>query len=227
MIKHLTLRSVRLVLAAAVTLVASSAWAQKPASAKPDAPTEEASTLILSDTLHYDDLKKESTFTGNVVMTRGLMTMNSDALHLREDAEGSQYGVATVAPGKLVFIRQERPENFEVLEGIGQRAEYDGKNEIFDLIGKAVVTRYICGKPFDTISGQKVRYNQKTDVYEAFAGTESSNPGGRVRSVAQPRSKTDAAIAACKQAKGVPGTATTPAAQKASPAAASTTAPRR
>ena len=171
------------------------------------APTEDPSTLILSDTLHYDDAAKESTFTGNVVMTRGLMTMTSDVLVLKEDAQGFQYGTATVNKGKRVFIRQERPENFEVLEGVGQRAEYDGKTEIFDLIGQAVVTRFICGQPFDTISGHKVRYHQKTDVYEAFAGPESTNPDGRVRSVAQPRSRTDAAVAACKQLKGVPGAA--------------------
>ena len=208
------LRPARLLLAAILLATACVAGAQSPGPAKPStAPKEDPSTLILSDTLHYDDAQKESTFTGNVVMTRGLMTMTSDVLVLREDDQGFQYGTATVKPGKRVFIRQERPENFEVLEGVGQRAEYDGKTEIFDLIGQALVTRYICGQPFDTISGQKVRYHQKTDVYEAFAGPESSNPDGRVRSVAQPRSRTDAAVAACKLSKGAPVTAPAPAAQ--------------
>ena len=201
-------RPARLLLAAILLVAASAAGAQLLGPSKPSAaPKEDPSTLILSDTLHYDDAAKESTFTGNVVMTRGLMTMTSDVLVLKEDAQGFQYGTATVNKGKRVFIRQERPENFEVLEGVGQRAEYDGKTEIFDLIGQAVVTRFICGQPFDTISGQKVRYHQKTDVYEAFAGPESTNPDGRVRSVAQPRSRTDAAVAACKQLKGVPGAA--------------------
>jgi lipopolysaccharide export system protein LptA len=130
------------------------------------------------------------------------MTMNSDALSLKEESDGSQFGVATVAPGKLVFIRQERPESFEVLEGVGLRAEYNGRDEIFDLIGQAVVTRYICGKQFDTVSGQKVRYSQKTDVYEAFSGPDSANAGGRVRSVAQPRVRADAAVAECKVRQG-------------------------
>ena len=201
-------RPARLLLAAILLVAASAAGAQLLGPSKPSAaPKEDPSTLILSDTLHYDDAAKESTFTGSVVMTRGLMTMTSDVLVLKEDAQGFQYGTATVNKGKRVFIRQERPENFEVLEGVGQRAEYDGKTEIFDLIGQAVVTRFICGQPFDTISGQKVRYHQKTDVYEAFAGPESTNPDGRVRSVAQPRSRTDAAVAACKQLKGVPGAA--------------------
>ena len=165
---------------------------------------EEPSTLILSDTLHYDDVKRQSTFTGNVVMTRGLMTLNSDKLEMREDAEGFQYGVATVGPGKKVFIRQERPETFEVIEARGLRAEYDGKLERIDVIGQAVVTRFVCGKPFDSVSGQRIRYNQKTDTYEAEGGPDSAAAGGRVRSVAQPRAKTDAAAAECRKAKSKP-----------------------
>ena len=188
--------------------------AQSPAPASvPATPVEEPSTTILSDTLRYDDTKRESTFTGKVVMTRGLLTLSSDVLSMREDSEGHQYGVATADAGKRVFIRQVRPENFEVLEGVGLKANYDGKNETFDLIGQAVVTRYICGKHFDTVSGQQVRYNQKTDVYQAFSGPDSFNPDGRVRSVAQPKARTDAAIAACKAAQAnSPAPALTPAA---------------
>lgn len=177
-----------------------STHAQTP-TAKPVTPVEEPSTTILSDTLRYDDTKRESTFTGKVVMTRGLLTLSSDVLSMREDSEGHQYGVATADTGKRVFIRQVRPENFEVLEGVGLKANYDGKNETFDLIGQAVVTRYICGKHFDTVSGQQVRYNQKTDVYQAFSGPDSFNPDGRVRSVAQPKARTDAAVAACQAAQ--------------------------
>ncbi|MCM0034906.1 MAG: lipopolysaccharide transport periplasmic protein LptA [Burkholderiaceae bacterium] len=185
--------------------------AQTP-TAKPVTPVEEPSTTILSDTLRYDDTKRESTFTGKVVMTRGLLTLSSDTLSMREDSEGHQYGVATADAGKRVFIRQVRPENFEVLEGVGLKANYDGKNETFDLIGQAVVTRYICGKHFDTVSGQQVRYNQKTDVYQAFSGPDSFNPDGRVRSVAQPKARTDAAIAACQAAQATnPAPSLTPA----------------
>jgi lipopolysaccharide export system protein LptA len=186
------------------------------ASATPIAPIEEPSTTILSDTLRYDDTKKESTFTGKVVMTRGLLTLSADLLAMREDAEGNQYGIATADSGKRVFIRQVRPENFEVLEGVGLKANYDGKNETFDLIGQAVVTRYICGKHFDTVSGQQVRYNQKTDVYQAFSGPDSFNPDGRVRSVAQPKARTEAAIAACRAAQA---NTPTPALMPASPPA--------
>ena len=162
-------------------------------------PAEEPSTLILSDTLHYDDVKKKSVFTGNVNMTRGLMTLTSDVLEMNEDAQGNQYGTATANKGKIVTIRQERPETFELIEGTGLRAEYDGTKSTFDLIGQAVVTRYVCGKPFDTIRGERVRYNEKTGTYEAHGGPNSAAAGGRVRSVAEPRAKSDAAIAECRK----------------------------
>ena len=163
------------------------------------APAEEPSTLILSDTLHYDDVKKQSVFTGNVNLTRGLMTLTSDTLQMNEDAQGNQFGTATANKGKVVTIRQERPETFELIEGTGLRAEYDGSKSTFDLIGQAIVTRYVCGKPFDTIRGERVRYNEKTGTYEAQGVPNSSAAGGRVRSVAEPRAKSDAAIAECRK----------------------------
>ncbi|MGE8566186.1 Lipopolysaccharide export system protein LptA [compost metagenome] len=162
-------------------------------------PVEEPSTLILSDTLHYDDVKKQSVFTGNVNMTRGLMTLTSDTLEMHEDAQGGQYGTATANKGKVVTIRQERPDTFELIEGKGLRAEYDGTKSTFDLIGQAVVVRYVCGKPFDTIRGERIRYNEKTGTYEAQGGPNSAAAGGRVRSVAEPRAKSDAAVAECRK----------------------------
>lgn len=162
-------------------------------------PAEEPDTLILSDTLNYDDVKKESIFTGNVIMTRGLMTLHSDKLVMREDAEGFQYGTATVNAGKLVHIRQENPEKFEVIEAQGLRSEYDGKKEELEMIGQAVITRYVCGKPFDNIKGERVIYKQKSDTYEAYGGPNSAANGGRVRSLAQPRAKADAAAAECRK----------------------------
>lgn len=192
-------------LAALLALPASPALAQSeqaPADTQApagDAPEEEPDTLILSDTLNYDDVEKVSIFTGNVIMTRGLMTLRSDKLVMREDAEGFQYGTATVGPGKLVHIRQENPEEFEVIEAQGLRAEYDGKKEELEVIGQAVITRYVCGKRFDNIRGERVIYKQKTDTYEAYGGPNSAAQGGRVRSLAQPRAKADAAAAECRK----------------------------
>ncbi|TEA78321.1 lipopolysaccharide transport periplasmic protein LptA [Allopusillimonas ginsengisoli] len=186
------------ILAAAMYLAAGQALAQD-SSASSAAPAEEPDTLILSDTLHYDDVKRQSVFTGNVIMTRGLLKLTSDQLTMREDADGFQFGTATADKGKLVHVRQENPEKYEVIEAQGLRAEYDGKNEELEMIGQAIITRYVCGKPFDNIKGERVIYHQKTDTYEAFSGPQSAASGGRVRSLAHPRAKVDAALAECQK----------------------------
>lgn len=167
-----------------------------------NAPAEDPSTMILSDTLHYDDIKRQSVFTGNVVLTRGLMKLTADELEVTEDDAGNQHGTARANKGKVVTIRQERPATYEVIEGKGLRAEYDSNKSQFDLIGQAVIVRYVCGKPFDTIRGERVRYNEKTGVYQAQGGANSSAPGGRVRSIVEPRAKADAAAAQCRGEKG-------------------------
>uniref|UniRef100_UPI00333F1D19 lipopolysaccharide transport periplasmic protein LptA n=1 Tax=Castellaniella defragrans TaxID=75697 RepID=UPI00333F1D19 len=197
------------ILAMLACLHSPALWAQAAGAAAPATPSDTAAaqpaepdTLILSDTLHYDDIRRESTFTGNVVLTRGNMTLNADKLVTREDADGHQFGTATAEKTGLVHIRQENPENFETIRARGVRAEYDGKVETITLIGQAVITRYICGKTFDNLRGERIIYHQKTGVYEAFGGANSAGEGGRVRSLIQPRSRVDQAIAECRKAAG-------------------------
>ncbi len=184
-------------LAQANSTPAKPAASAKPAAATPAAP--EPDTLILSDTLHYDDIKRQSVFTGNVIMTRGLLKLTSDQLTMHEDADGFQFGTATADKGKLVHVRQENPEKYEVITAQGLRAEYNGKTEQLEMIGQAIITRNVCGKPLDNIKGDRVIYHQKTDTYEAFSGPQSAASGGRVRSLAQPRAKADAALAECQK----------------------------
>ena len=168
--------------------------------AQETAPAEEPDTLILSDTLNYNDATKESTFTGNVVMTRGLMTLHADTLVMSEDPEGFQHGVATVSgSNKRVTVRQENPEKFEVIEAEGLRGEYNGKTDEIEMIGQAIVTKFVCGKALDTIRGERVKYNQSTSVYQAYGGPQSAAQGGRVRSLATPSARADAAAEACRQ----------------------------
>lgn len=161
-------------------------------------PEEEPDTIILSDTLHYDDVEKISTFTGNVILTRGGLTIRSEKLVMHEDDEGNQFGTATTDPGEIVTIHQDNPEKFETIVGTGYRADYDGAKGTVTLTGKAIVTRKICGESFDNVRGAKVIYHEKTAKYEAFGGTDSAGADGRVRSLAQPQSRVDKAIEKCK-----------------------------
>lgn len=179
--------------ASATCLLALSAQA-----ASPQGKAAEPDTIILSDTLHYDDVNKTSTFTGNVVLTRGAMTLRADKLVTHEDAQGNQFGTATADKGGTVTIRQENPEKFETLIATGQQADYAGQAGDITLTGQATVTRQVCGQTFDNVRGAKIIYHDKTGTYEAFGGQNSAAAGGRVRSLAQPQSRIDQAVAKCR-----------------------------
>lgn len=162
------------------------------------AQTVEPDTIILSDTLDYDDLARKSVFKGNVIVTRGNLNLHADHVEVNELANGSQHVVATVNRSDRVRIRQETPEKYEVIRGEGLRGEFNSGTEQLTLIGQASLTRYICGKAIDSIQGERVIYNKQSDTYQALGGPDSADSQKRVRSVARPRVNIDKAIAECK-----------------------------
>lgn len=157
----------------------------------------EPETLVLSDTLSYDDKTKTSIFKGNVILTRGPMRLTADTLKIQEDAQGFQHGFATVNSGK-VHIFEERPETYETIRSEGDRAEYNGKDDTVKMIGHAIVNRYICGQLIDTVRGEVVIYNNRNNTYAAQGGPQGVEPG-RVRSVVKPQSAANEATEACRK----------------------------
>ena len=158
----------------------------------------EPDTIILSDSLDYDDLARKSVFKGNVIVTRGNLNLHADHVEVNELPNGSQQVVATVNTSDRVRIRQETPEKYEIIKGEGLRGEFNSGTEQLTLIGQASLTRYICGKAIDSIQGERVVYNKQSDTYQALGGPDSADSQKRVRSIARPRANIDRAIAECK-----------------------------
>ena len=199
-----THRLTRAASALAAGVLLALALAGQPAQAQ--APIQnDVPTLIDSDTLEYDDTTQTSIFTGNVVLTRGDLTLRADRLELRQDAEGNQFAKATANGKQQVFVRQVQPDSVELVEGTGDRAEYDSQSETIQLIGHARIQRLACGQLLDEIRGERVRYNQKTDVYTATGGKQAGTAGNRVRTVIQSREKSDKIITSCTPAQASGG----------------------
>lgn len=158
----------------------------------------EPDTIILSDSLDYDDQARKSVFKGNVIVTRGNLNLHADRVEVDELENGSQQIVATVAASNRVRIRQESPEKYEIIKGEGLRGEFNSGTEQLTLIGQASLTRYICGKAIDSIQGERVIYNKQSDTYQALGGPDSADSQKRVRSIARPRANIERAIAECK-----------------------------
>ncbi len=116
---HKPMLSFGLVRGALALCLSTSALAMLPAApALPQAAASAAAepdTSVLSDTLTYDDIAKQTVYKGNIILTRGAMTLMADQLAIEQDAEGFQHGTATVSERPRVTIRQEDPAKFELI----------------------------------------------------------------------------------------------------------------
>ncbi|WP_028357671.1 lipopolysaccharide transport periplasmic protein LptA [Brackiella oedipodis] len=169
--------------------------APQKASADADAANE---TLVLSDTLDYDDNSKTSVFSGNVILTRGLMRLNADKLEVSEDKQGTKHGKATMNKGSdFIHILQEQPEKYTTIKGQGKVGLYEGEGEVFRLRDQAVVTRFVCGRAVDNVRGHEVIYNSDKGTYRAVA--DSKQAGQRVRSLVLPNDRIKQLTEECRR----------------------------
>ena len=158
-----------------------------------------------SDALRYDDLKQSSIFTGNVIITKGSILIRGARVDVFQDAQGYQQAVVIAEPGKLAYYRSKRDGVDEVIEGEGERIEYDSQADNVKFIRKAVLRRYVDGKLADESNGALIRYENTTDVFTVDGSAQpvrtASNPSGRVRALLAPRAPAPAAAGAASAAK--------------------------
>jgi lipopolysaccharide export system protein LptA len=170
-------------LALAIALAASMASAEKADRNKP--------LNVEADNGRYDDLKQVGTFTGNVVVTKGTLTMRAEKIAVRQSADGHQHGLATALPGQLATFSQKRDGVDETIQGEAERIEYDGRNDTVRFVNRAVIRRYRGGTLADETAGSVIMYDNLREVFSVVGGGASSatpaNPGGRVRATLAPR----------------------------------------
>jgi lipopolysaccharide export system protein LptA len=169
--------SVALCAGIALGLAALSAAAEK---ADRDKPTQ-----LEANRMSADDARRVSTFEGNVVMTKGTITLRGDRVVLRVDPEGFQHATVTGNPVRFrqkTDASQGRPGVWTEAEAL--RLEIDEKTDKIELFEKARVTR-----DQDEVRGDYVMLDQRSDFLSVSAG-KGAAPGateGRVRAVIQPK----------------------------------------
>jgi lipopolysaccharide export system protein LptA len=144
--------------------------------------------VILADKLTHDDIQQVSVYSGNVILTKGTITLKGDKMVIRQDPEGYQYGVVT---GKLANFRQKREGVDQFIEGYGLEINYNGKTEVVRFIEKANVRRLEKEKIMDDIQGKIVVYDSRSETYTVDGGSSESatgtNPSGRVKVTIEPK----------------------------------------
>ena len=147
-----------------------------------------------------DIQKRIVTFNGNVVVTKGTMSIRASRIEVRENAEGYQTAVATGSPARF---RQKRDGVNEWIEGEALTLTYDSKSDTLKLIDQAKVRRLRGTELADQAIGAVIVYDNTAEVFTVSGGAKSvtpENPTGRVLVELAPRAGTPAAAEAASQA---------------------------
>ncbi len=140
-----------------------------------------------ADRATVQDANKLATFIGNVVLTQGTLVIRADKMTVKEDANGFQYATAF---GNLASFRQKRDGKDEYVEGWSERMEYDGKADRVQLFKQARLRR---GQ--DEVHGDYISYDAVNEFFQvngqgrAGETSDSTQSGGRVRVIIQPKKK--------------------------------------
>jgi lipopolysaccharide export system protein LptA len=148
-------------------------------------------------------------FNGNVVVTKGTMTIRANRIEVRESPDGYHTAVAFGSPSQHATFRQKRDAPDEYIAGDAERLEYDGKSDVIRFVNNASVRRLRGSETSDEISGNLVTYDSGTEVFNVTGGATptATNPGGRVRAVLTPK---EGSAAAAEAAAGASAAASAP-----------------
>jgi len=162
------------------------AWAEK---ADRDKPTQ-----VEANRMSADDARRLNIFEGNVVVTKGTMTLRADRLVVRQDAAGFQLATATGRPARFRQRQDPRPGEKEGIwiDGEALRIEVDDRNQKIELFEKARVNRGC-----DEVAGDYIFVDQRSDFYQVSSGKGAEK--GRVKAIIQPKPSAElAAKPGCK-----------------------------
>jgi lipopolysaccharide export system protein LptA len=137
---------------------------------------------IEANRMTSDDTRRMTMFEGNVVVTKGTLTIRADRIVVRQDAEGFQHSTATGAPVR--FKQRQDPKDgaeAEWIQGEALRIELDDRKSTIELFEQAKVT-----KGGDEVAGEHIFVDQRSDFFSVNSGRGGA-PGGRVRAVLQPK----------------------------------------
>jgi lipopolysaccharide export system protein LptA len=148
-----------------------------------------------------DMLKQVIVFSGNVVITKGSLTIKAERVEVREGPDGFRNAVA-IGGSRQASFRQKRDGVDEYIDGLADRLEYEERRELIRFVNNATVRRLRGTVVADEITGNLITYDGTSEVFNVSGGTSSagaapgSNGSGRVRAVLLPRAGSEAAAAA-------------------------------
>ncbi len=156
---------------------------QLPLPATAEKADKEKPVQIEANRMSADEARRLTLFEGNVVFTKGTLSVRADRVVVRQDAEGFQHASATGNP--VQFKQKTDAKNGEPgiwIAGEAQRVEIDDREEKVELFERARVMR---GQ--DEVRGEYILLDQRSEFFTVTGGKDGQT--GRVQVVIQPKAQ--------------------------------------
>ncbi|UOF93690.1 MAG: hypothetical protein IR526_03460 [Bordetella sp.] len=121
---------------------------------------------IYSDSLLFDNSKKEKFFIGNVICFYESISLYADKMNIYEHINGNQLATAEAKnKNKSVIFYINNLKKSELIKGNSSKLELDFQTGKLSLIGNAIITRYFQDRIIEYIEGNIIIYFQSIDKY--------------------------------------------------------------
>ena len=144
-------------------------------------------TTIDANQMSYSEKSQVNVFSGNVLLTRGSLSIRGDKLTLSENKDGSQFAKIEGSPARF---KQQRDSNKKdevlLIDGMANLIEFDGDKSVITLSGNASLQKSSNGQLTESISGNKIIYQQNTESLNVV-GNDTGGQKTRVQAVIKPR----------------------------------------
>jgi lipopolysaccharide export system protein LptA len=129
---------------------------------------------------------------GGVSLVQGTMKITADRMVIKRDNENYLFAELFGLAGGQISFREKREGFNDFMDGTADRAEFDDRAGTIKLFNRAKLKN-----GSDTLTGEYIYYNSNTEVIQADGSAPvgkdgkpaTTNGGGRVRFVIQPRAE--------------------------------------
>ncbi len=159
---------------------------------------------VEADKMQHDEARQLTVLTGNVQAVKGTLVMRAARMEVQQDSKGQQVARFWAEPGQRVFFRQKREGLDEFIEGEAVQAVYDSRQDLMTLTDRAEIRTLRQGRLADQIQGQRIVYNNSTEVVNVDGRLQGSDSRQRARAVLAPKVSASEPAAAVPPLKNSP-----------------------
>lgn len=145
-------------------------------------------TIEADQSSTVDFARRVVVFNGRVVLTQGTLRILADRVEVSDVGEGHRTAQARGRPDQPAQFREKRDGVEEFVEGRADLIEYDSREALIRLSGKAVVRRLRGTQLADEVQGETIVWNGNRETFSVAPAERGGTDGRgeRVRGVFSP-----------------------------------------